>query len=208
MRFFVGGAGDRRAGRPRRSRPATPTAVEYKPSFVDGSGSRELIPRVWEHASRAPRRRVRAAARRGRRRRAADRRAHARDRRRVPVRWPSPRRCPAASPARGRSSASCRAETSTPPCSSGSCRGRRRERRRGSQPVLVAAERVRVLRRAGRHAGARRGRAGDRERAARGVGKSRRARTRQAVPSRRSSSGRRTTLRGSSGAPPTRSRSA
>jgi threonine dehydratase len=28
-----------------------PTAVEYTPSFVDGSGSRELIPRVWEHAS-------------------------------------------------------------------------------------------------------------------------------------------------------------
>jgi threonine dehydratase len=29
----------------------TPTAVEYRPSFVDGSGSRELIPAVWEHAS-------------------------------------------------------------------------------------------------------------------------------------------------------------
>jgi threonine dehydratase len=29
-----------------------PTAVEYTPSFVDGSGSRELIPAVWEHASR------------------------------------------------------------------------------------------------------------------------------------------------------------
>jgi threonine dehydratase len=28
-----------------------PTAVEYTPSFVDGSGSRELIPRVWEHVS-------------------------------------------------------------------------------------------------------------------------------------------------------------
>jgi threonine dehydratase len=28
-----------------------PSAVEYVPSFVDGSGSRELIPRVWEHAS-------------------------------------------------------------------------------------------------------------------------------------------------------------
>jgi threonine dehydratase len=27
-----------------------PTAVEYVPSFVDGSGSRELIPAVWEHA--------------------------------------------------------------------------------------------------------------------------------------------------------------
>jgi threonine dehydratase len=26
-----------------------PTAVEYVPSFVDGSGSRELIPSVWEH---------------------------------------------------------------------------------------------------------------------------------------------------------------
>jgi threonine dehydratase len=29
----------------------TPTGVEYQPSFVDGSGSRELIPRAWEHAS-------------------------------------------------------------------------------------------------------------------------------------------------------------
>ena len=28
------------------------TAVEYTPSFVDGSGSRELIPRVWDHASK------------------------------------------------------------------------------------------------------------------------------------------------------------
>ena len=28
-----------------------PTSVEYTPSFVDGSGSRELIPRVWAHAS-------------------------------------------------------------------------------------------------------------------------------------------------------------
>jgi threonine dehydratase len=28
-----------------------PTAVEYVPSFVDGSGSRELIPKVWEHVS-------------------------------------------------------------------------------------------------------------------------------------------------------------
>jgi threonine dehydratase len=28
-----------------------PTAVDYKPSFVDGSGSRELIPRVWDQAS-------------------------------------------------------------------------------------------------------------------------------------------------------------
>jgi threonine dehydratase len=28
-----------------------PTAVEYVPSFVDGSGSRELIPQVWKHAS-------------------------------------------------------------------------------------------------------------------------------------------------------------
>jgi threonine dehydratase len=29
----------------------TPTEVAYTPSFVDGSGSRALIPRVWEHAS-------------------------------------------------------------------------------------------------------------------------------------------------------------
>ena len=28
-----------------------PTAVDYTPSFVDGSGSRELIPRVWEQAA-------------------------------------------------------------------------------------------------------------------------------------------------------------
>jgi threonine dehydratase len=28
-----------------------PTAVDYTPSFVDGSGSRELLPRVWAHAS-------------------------------------------------------------------------------------------------------------------------------------------------------------
>jgi threonine dehydratase len=33
-------------------RAGTPTAVEYVPSFVDGSGSRELIPRVWEQASK------------------------------------------------------------------------------------------------------------------------------------------------------------
>ncbi|MCW2964429.1 MAG: hypothetical protein JWO17_1681 [Actinomycetia bacterium] len=32
-------------------RAGAPTAVEYMPSFVDGSGSRELIPRVWEQAS-------------------------------------------------------------------------------------------------------------------------------------------------------------
>ncbi len=51
VRFF--------AAEPETGAPATatfaaggvPTAVEYTPSFVDGSGSRELIPRVWEHAS-------------------------------------------------------------------------------------------------------------------------------------------------------------
>jgi threonine dehydratase len=32
-------------------RAGAPTAVDYTPSFVDGSGSRELIPRVWEQAS-------------------------------------------------------------------------------------------------------------------------------------------------------------
>jgi threonine dehydratase len=32
-------------------RAGAPTAVEYTPSFVDGSGSRELIPRVWDQAS-------------------------------------------------------------------------------------------------------------------------------------------------------------
>src|SRR5262249_12342524 len=30
---------------------AEPPAVDYTPSFGDGSGSRELIPLVWEHAS-------------------------------------------------------------------------------------------------------------------------------------------------------------
>jgi threonine dehydratase len=29
----------------------TPTPVDYTPSFVDGAGSRELIPVVWEQAS-------------------------------------------------------------------------------------------------------------------------------------------------------------
>jgi threonine dehydratase len=29
----------------------TPTEVEYTPSFVDGSGSKALIPRVWKHVS-------------------------------------------------------------------------------------------------------------------------------------------------------------
>jgi threonine dehydratase len=29
----------------------TPTEVEYTPSFVDGSGSKALIPRVWEHVA-------------------------------------------------------------------------------------------------------------------------------------------------------------
>jgi threonine dehydratase len=32
-------------------RAGTPTAVDYTPSFVDGSGSRELIPRVWEQVA-------------------------------------------------------------------------------------------------------------------------------------------------------------
>ena len=27
-----------------------PTAIEFRPSFVDGAGSREVIPRVWAHA--------------------------------------------------------------------------------------------------------------------------------------------------------------
>ena len=43
-----------------------PTAVEYTPSFVDGSGSRELIPRGLGARVAAARRRVRDAARRGR----------------------------------------------------------------------------------------------------------------------------------------------
>jgi threonine dehydratase len=50
VRFF---AAEPETGAPAAATLAagTPTAVEYKPSFVDGSGSRELIPRVWEQAS-------------------------------------------------------------------------------------------------------------------------------------------------------------
>ncbi len=59
----------------------TPTAVDYSPSFVDGSGSRALIPGVWAHARGTRRRGVRAADRGDRGRRAAARRAGARDRR-------------------------------------------------------------------------------------------------------------------------------
>jgi threonine dehydratase len=50
VRFF--------AAEPETGAPATATlaagevtGVDYRPSFVDGSGSRELIPRVWEQAS-------------------------------------------------------------------------------------------------------------------------------------------------------------
>ena len=99
----------------RRWRQARPTAVEYTPSFVDGSGSRELIPRVWEQASKLRRRGVRAAARRGRRGGAGDRGASARDRRGRGR--PLGRDC-ALEPSRQvrrRSSASCRAATSTRP---------------------------------------------------------------------------------------------
>ena len=108
----------RRARRwPRRSQRATPTAVEYTPSFVDGSGSRELIPRVWAHASRAARRRVRDAARRGR----PPRSALIAERMRV-IAEGAGALAPAAalaagSPARRRSSASSPAATSTRPCS-------------------------------------------------------------------------------------------
>jgi threonine dehydratase len=50
VRFF---AAEPATGAPAAATVAagTPTAVEYTPSFVDGSGSRELIPRVWEQAS-------------------------------------------------------------------------------------------------------------------------------------------------------------
>ena len=48
-----------------------PTAVEYVPSFVDGSGSRELIPKVWAHASQLLDDGVRDPARRRRDRRCA-----------------------------------------------------------------------------------------------------------------------------------------
>jgi threonine dehydratase len=50
VRFF--------AAEPETGAPVTATlaagerrSVDYVPSFVDGSGSRELIPRVWDHAS-------------------------------------------------------------------------------------------------------------------------------------------------------------
>ena len=49
-------AGDRvRAGRParpspRRSRPASRRTVEYRASFVDGAGSKALLPAMWERA--------------------------------------------------------------------------------------------------------------------------------------------------------------
>jgi threonine dehydratase len=50
VRFF---AAEPETGAPAAATLAAgePTAVEYTPSFVDGSGSRELIPRVWEQAS-------------------------------------------------------------------------------------------------------------------------------------------------------------
>ena len=46
-----GRARDRRARRRRRSPPATPAEVDYVRSWVDGAGSRALIPNVWAHAS-------------------------------------------------------------------------------------------------------------------------------------------------------------
>jgi threonine dehydratase len=50
VRFF---AAEPETGAPAAATLAagTPTAVDYTPSFVDGSGSRELIPRVWAQAS-------------------------------------------------------------------------------------------------------------------------------------------------------------
>jgi threonine dehydratase len=50
VRFF---AAEPETGAPAAATLAAgrPTAVDYRPSFVDGSGSRELIPRVWAHAS-------------------------------------------------------------------------------------------------------------------------------------------------------------
>jgi threonine dehydratase len=50
VRFF---AADPETGAPVTATLASgvPTEVEYVPSFVDGSGSRALIPRVWERAS-------------------------------------------------------------------------------------------------------------------------------------------------------------
>src|ERR1700755_753531 len=50
VRFFVSEPGTGPPVAPTLA-AGTPTAVDYQPSFVDGSGSRELIPRVWEQAS-------------------------------------------------------------------------------------------------------------------------------------------------------------
>ena len=58
-----------------------PVKVEYTPSFVDGIGSPEVFPEMFELAQRAPGRLARRRARRGRRRRPAPRRAGARRRR-------------------------------------------------------------------------------------------------------------------------------
>ena len=57
-----------------------PTAVDYQPSFVDGSGSRELIPRVWEQASQLLDGAFALPLGRGRGRRSSDRRTDASDR--------------------------------------------------------------------------------------------------------------------------------
>ena len=122
VRFF---AAEPETGAPAAATLAAgePTAVEYTPSFVDGSGSRELIPRVWEQASQLldgafalPLDEVAAAVRL-----IAERaRVIAGGRRRA-------RRCDRAlgprSTARRRSSASSRAGTSTRPCSAASWSG-------------------------------------------------------------------------------------
>ena len=73
----------------------TPVEVDYVRSFVDGAGSRSLIPRRLGARARADRRRRRRPARRDRRGDPADRRARARDRRGRRARSRSPPRSPA-----------------------------------------------------------------------------------------------------------------
>ena len=153
----------------------TPTAVEYTPSFVDGSGSRELIPRVWEQASQLldgafalPLDEVAAAVR------------LIAERARVIAEGAGALAVAAALSGRlgGAKKVVCIVSGGNidPAVLSRILVGETAVNVDAVRARFSSlAERLRLLRRAGRHAGARRGRAGDRERAARGVGQPRRA---------------------------------
>ena len=108
-----GRARDRRRRWHARSPPASRAASSYTPSFVDGSGSKALLPKMWELGREPDRRRPRRVARRDRRRGAPAGRARPR-RRRGRRRARARRGARRAAPATGRSPASCRAATSTP----------------------------------------------------------------------------------------------